>query len=74
MPESKVGRVIGHKSETLKSIAHKSNSKIFLACKNKQKESSDLEGRIIEVIGTEAEQKIAESLIWEAINGYHQAL
>ena len=59
--------------ETLKSIAHKSNTKIFLASKNRQKEEN-LEGRVIEVLGSESEQKIAESLIWEAINGYHQAL
>lgn len=66
IPDRCAGTVIGRNQETIKGIAHKSNTKIFVASRNRL----DAEGeRQVEVIGSTVEQKIAESLIKEMIEG-----
>ena len=67
-----VGLVIGKGSETIKSIALKSNCKIFLFQKNQQ--TSNIQSsstRLVEVIGSETEAQIAKDLILELIEGFN---
>ena len=64
IPDRVVGMVIGRNQETIKGIAHKSNTRIFVASRSRL----DQEGmRQVEVIGSTMEQKIAEGLINEMI-------
>lgn len=68
-----VGLVIGKGTETIKGIAHKSNTKIYVPQKNQA--SGNQSGanltRTVEVLGNETEQQIAQDLIMELIDGYH---
>jgi len=67
-----VGLVIGKGTETIKGIAHKSNTKIYVPQKNQanNNQGSNLT-RSVEVLGSETEQHIAKELIMELIEGYH---
>lgn len=62
-----VGLVIGKGGDTLKNIALKSNTKIFIPQKNPNPSN---QYRCVEVIGQETEQQIAKDLILELIDSY----
>ena len=68
IPDKMVGLVIGKGTETLRQIALKSNTKIFIPQKNV---SGDPTNRQVEVLGSEVEQQIAKDLIFEVIDGYN---
>ena len=76
VPDKMVGLVIGKGGETLKSIALKSNTKIFVPQKNPNPAAEHSKNnnftRVVEVIGSEMEQQIAKDLIFELIDGYHK--
>jgi len=81
IPDKMVGLVIGKGGETLKSIALKSNTKIFIPQKNPHlggypptasSSGAAAPTRTVEVIGAEFEQQIAKDLIMELIDGYHK--
>ena len=65
IPDKMVGLVIGKGTETLKGVALKSNTKIFVP----QKGNGST--RVVEVVGQEMEQQIAKDLILELIDNYH---
>ena len=72
-----IGLVIGKGTETLKSVAMKSNTKIFVPQKNPRATLGDQDAgdnqnltRTVEILGKEFEQNIAKSLIQELIDGY----
>lgn len=77
IPDKMVGLVIGKQTETLKQIALKSNTKIFIPQKNNQAagmspgEFNNLT-RTVEVMGSEMEQQLAQDLILELIDNYHK--
>ena len=68
-----VGLVIGKGTETIKQIAHKSNTKIYVPQKNQANNQGSNQNltRTVEVLGNETEQQIAQDLIMELIEGYH---
>lgn len=75
-----VGLVIGKATETLKSVAMKSNTKIFVPQRNPKHLHGDHDGtgnqpltRTVEILGKEFEQNIAKQLIQELIDGYEQS-
>lgn len=71
-----VGLVIGKGTETLKSVARKSNTKIFVPQRNPKHLQGEHDGggqpltRTVEILGKEIEQNIAKQLIQELIDGY----
>lgn len=52
IPDKMVGLVIGKGTETLKGIAHKSNTRIFIP----QKNNEGMGTRVVEILGSEIEQ------------------
>lgn len=76
IPDKMVGLVIGKGTETLKNIALKSNTKIYIPQKNTQSNmhspprSGSLK-RTVEILGAEPEQQIAKDLIQELIDSYN---